>query len=73
MQWRQRFDVCLGLARGLAYLHEGLQPPIIHGNLKPTNILLDEDWNPQIADFGFSPALGDEETRLQPVHLAGTV
>ncbi|KAG6554563.1 hypothetical protein Mapa_003942 [Marchantia paleacea] len=73
LQWRQRFGVCLGMARGLSYLHEGLQPQIIHGNVKPTNIVLDEDLNPKIADFGFSRALWDDETRLQPVHLAGTL
>ncbi|KAL3691800.1 hypothetical protein R1sor_005451 [Riccia sorocarpa] len=58
--WKQRFRICLGIARGLAYLHEELQPKMIHRDIKPQNILLDKDFNPKIADFGLIlPTLTD--------------
>ncbi|KAL3691798.1 hypothetical protein R1sor_005449 [Riccia sorocarpa] len=60
LSWKQRFRICLGIARGLAYLHEELQPKMIHRDIKPQNILLDKDFNPKIADFGLIlPTLTD--------------
>ncbi|KAL3691826.1 hypothetical protein R1sor_005477 [Riccia sorocarpa] len=52
LSWQQRFKICLGIARGLAYLNEELQPRMIHRDIKPQNILLDKDYNAKIADFG---------------------
>ncbi|KAL3684454.1 hypothetical protein R1sor_002476 [Riccia sorocarpa] len=61
LTWPQRLKICVGIARGLCYLHEELQPKIIHRDIKPLNILLDKDWNAKIADFGLArPAKGDE-------------
>jgi len=56
-------NIIVGIARGLAYLHEELQPPIIHRDIKATNILLDKNYNPKIADFGLAylfPTLDSE-------------
>nr|KAJ0201873.1 hypothetical protein LSAT_V11C600328110 [Lactuca sativa] len=54
--WIQRLKICLGAARGLEYLHNprGGQQRVLHRDIKSANILLDENWNAKIADFGFS-------------------
>ncbi|GFZ12961.1 hypothetical protein Acr_23g0013460 [Actinidia rufa] len=50
--WNQRFDIALGVARALAYLHSECQQCIAHGNLKPRNVLLDDKLVPKLTDFG---------------------
>ncbi|KAL2612576.1 hypothetical protein R1flu_024268 [Riccia fluitans] len=54
LNWDQRFKICLGVAKGLAYLHEELQPRIIHRDIKAQNILLDKNWEAKVADFGLA-------------------
>uniref|UniRef100_A0A5B7AY51 Putative receptor-like protein kinase HAIKU2 n=2 Tax=Davidia involucrata TaxID=16924 RepID=A0A5B7AY51_DAVIN len=54
LDWQQRYRIALGTAKGLAYLHHDCFPSIIHRDIKSTNILLDEDYEPKIADFGVS-------------------
>nr|GLL41508.1 probably inactive leucine-rich repeat receptor-like protein kinase At3g28040 [Ipomoea trifida] len=54
LTWAVRFKVILGTAKGLAHLHHSCQPPIIHYNIKPSNILLDENLNPKISDLGLA-------------------
>lgn len=54
LDWPTRYRICLGLAEGLSFLHKGSQQEIIHGDIKPANILLDDDLNPKIYDFGFA-------------------
>ncbi|XP_060189288.1 probable LRR receptor-like serine/threonine-protein kinase At1g53420 isoform X2 [Lycium barbarum] len=54
LDWPTRYRICLGLAEGLAFLHEGSKLEIIHGDIKPANIILDDDLNPKIYDFGFA-------------------
>jgi len=49
----ERIPLIQGISKGLRYLH-GLSPPIIHGDLKPPNILIDQDGNPRLTDFGLS-------------------
>ncbi|XVE84603.1 hypothetical protein DITRI_Ditri17bG0026000 [Diplodiscus trichospermus] len=52
-----RFKIILGTAKGVAHLHHSFRPPIIHYNIKPTNILLDDNYNPKISDFGLTRLL----------------
>ncbi|XP_065881319.1 receptor protein-tyrosine kinase CEPR2 [Euphorbia lathyris] len=52
LDWCQRYKIALGAAKGIAYLHNDCSPPIIHRDIKSSNILLDEDYDPKIADFG---------------------
>ncbi|XVE48656.1 hypothetical protein DITRI_Ditri01bG0019600 [Diplodiscus trichospermus] len=54
MSWELRYSIALGAARGLEYLHHGCERPVIHRDVKSSNILLDEEWKPRIADFGLA-------------------
>ncbi|CAI8597044.1 unnamed protein product [Vicia faba] len=55
--WNQRFQIVLGIVRGLVYLHEGCCTQIIHCDIKPQNILLDDHYNARISDFGLAKLL----------------
>ncbi|KAL6653662.1 hypothetical protein ACP70R_008586 [Stipagrostis hirtigluma subsp. patula] len=68
LDWSSRFEIIQGLARGLQYLHE---QNIVHMNVKPTNILLDSEMNPKIADFGIARIL--DETEIRDSNIVGTV
>ncbi|XP_074573107.1 putative LRR receptor-like serine/threonine-protein kinase RKF3 [Curcuma longa] len=72
LSWPLRQKVAVGTARGLAYLHTGAQPSIIHRDIKASNILLDENFEPKVADFGlakFTP----EGTSHVSTKVAGTL
>ncbi|KAJ6389637.1 hypothetical protein OIU77_027875 [Salix suchowensis] len=57
LSWQERLQIAKDVAQGLQYLHDGCRPPIIHGNLKPANILLNENFQAKLADFGLSKIL----------------
>ncbi|KAH7848675.1 hypothetical protein Vadar_006015 [Vaccinium darrowii] len=63
--WYQRTQLALGIARGLVYLHEECSTPIIHCDIKPENILLDEYFTARISDFGLAKSLALNQTRTQ--------
>lgn len=54
MDWKRRFRIALDIALGLDYLHHSCNPPVIHGDVKPSNVLLDSDFNAKIGDFGLA-------------------
>lgn len=73
LPWPTRHKIALGIASGLQYLHYNSAPKIIHRDLKPGNILLDEDFEARIADFGLAKALADTATHASSSNVAGTV
>ncbi|KAL0012956.1 hypothetical protein SO802_000025 [Lithocarpus litseifolius] len=73
LDWMRRLKVALGAARGLAYLHELANPPIIHRDIKSANILLDERINAKVADFGLSKPMGDDERDHVTTQVKGTM
>ncbi|KAK4397954.1 G-type lectin S-receptor-like serine/threonine-protein kinase [Sesamum angolense] len=58
LEWRTRYEIALGVARGLSYLHEKCRDCIIHCDIKPENILLDAEFCPKVADFGLAKLVG---------------
>ncbi|CAL5364994.1 unnamed protein product [Camellia sinensis] len=72
LNWKQRFEIIFGTARGLAYLHEQFHVCIIHRDIKSSNILLDDDFQPKIADFGLARLLPEDQSHLS-TRFAGTL
>ncbi|XP_065624431.1 probable LRR receptor-like serine/threonine-protein kinase At1g56130 isoform X1 [Quercus suber] len=72
LDWPTRFSVCLGTARGLAYLHEESRPRIVHRDVKASNILIDGKLCPKISDFGLAKLYDDTKTHIS-TRVAGTI
>lgn len=70
--WRTRSRICIGIARGLAFLHEEVKPHIVHRDIKASNILLDKDLTPKISDFGFAKLFPDNMSHVS-TRVAGTI
>ncbi|GLJ26971.1 hypothetical protein SUGI_0528170 [Cryptomeria japonica] len=64
LTWPIRFNIALGTARGLAYLHEQCRYKIIHLDVKPQNILLDENFVAKVSDFGMATLMGRKDSRV---------
>ncbi|GMP53585.1 hypothetical protein CsSME_00019009 [Camellia sinensis var. sinensis] len=71
LDWATRYKICIGIARGLAYLHEESRLKIVHRDIKATNVLLDKNLNSKISDFGLAK-LGEEDDTHISTRIAGT-
>ncbi|XXG56778.1 hypothetical protein AAC387_Pa03g4107 [Persea americana] len=72
LDWPTRHAIAAGIAQGLAYLHHDLLPPIIHRDIKSTNILLNADFQPKVADFGIAKVLHGKGKDSTTTAVAGT-
>lgn len=60
MEWKKRFDIAVHISKGLEYLHHHCNPPVIHGDIKPSNVLLDADFSAKVGDFGLARLKTDD-------------
>ncbi|EOA39914.1 hypothetical protein CARUB_v10008603mg [Capsella rubella] len=72
LSWKQRFNIIIGISEGLEYLHRGSEVKIIHRDIKTSNILLDRNLSPKIADFGLIRSMGTDKTQTN-TGIAGTL
>ncbi|KAJ1282416.1 hypothetical protein BS78_03G050100 [Paspalum vaginatum] len=73
LSWDMLFDIVVGIARGLEYLHNGCNTPIVHFDIKPQNILLDQDFSPKISDFGLAKLCRQKQSKISIAGMRGTV
>ncbi|XP_058220423.1 G-type lectin S-receptor-like serine/threonine-protein kinase At4g27290 isoform X2 [Rhododendron vialii] len=72
LQWPKRFEITMGIARGILYLHQDSRLRIIHRDLKTSNILLDCELNPKISDFGIARIFSGDQVEAKTKRVIGT-
>ncbi|XP_022981275.1 probable LRR receptor-like serine/threonine-protein kinase At1g53430 [Cucurbita maxima] len=72
LEWPARMNICLGIAKGLAFLHEESRLKVVHRDIKATNVLLDKNLNAKISDFGLAKLNEEENTHIS-TRIAGTI